>query len=177
MPTRMALRIVAGAALVLAATSATAQDGRPGSRAPEISFKTLEGKAVRLSEYRGRPLIVTFWASWCNVCRKEFPALVAALERYREAGLEVLGVNQRNQELREADVRKFLSEVPVNFPVILDKTGSTRRGWGLIGLPTTAFIDTAGVIRKIIFGPLPEGELDRGIATILNALAAKVPPG
>lgn len=176
MPTRVARGMVA-AALVLAASSAVAQDGRPGSRAPEINFKTLEGKAVRLSEFRGRPLVVTFWASWCDACRKEFPALVAARERYREAGLEVLGVNQRNQELRESDVRKFLAEVPVNFPVILDKTGSTRRGWGLIGLPTTAFIDSAGVIRKIIFGPLPEGELDRGVATILTAAGAKVPPG
>lgn len=168
--------MAAVAALVLAATSASAQGGRPGNRAPEINFKTLDGKTVRLSELRGHPVVVTFWASWCDVCRKEFPALVAARERYREAGLEVLGVNQRNQELREADVRRFLEEVPVNFPVILDKTGSTRRGWGIIGLPTTAFIDSAGVIRKIVFGPLPEGELDRGLAAILTVLAATVPP-
>jgi cytochrome c biogenesis protein CcmG/thiol:disulfide interchange protein DsbE len=173
----MARRILALAALVLASSSVLAQGGRPGNRAPEINFKTLDGKTIRLSELRGHPVVVTFWASWCDACRKEFPALVAARERHRESGLEVLAVNQRNQELREADVRKFLAEFPVNFPVILDKTGSTRRGWGLLGLPTTAFIDSAGVIRKIIFGPLPEGELDRGLATILTVPAATVPPG
>lgn len=166
---RAGRQMATGAALVLIASSAYAQEPRVGKLAPEINYKTLEGKRVRLSEFRGRPVVVTFWGSWCPPCREEFPALEAAHGRYREAGLEVLAVDQTTQERREADVRKFLSEFPVSFPVLLDKVGSSNRTWRLIGLPTTVFIDTAGVIRQINWGPLPAGELDRGLATILTS--------
>jgi len=167
--------MTAGAALVVLASAAPAQSPRVGSVAPEINYKTLEGKRVRLSELRGHPVVVTFWGSWCPPCREEFPALEAAHRRYNQTGLEVLAVNQTSQEIREAHVRKFIAEFPVSFPVLLDKVGSSNRTWQLIGLPTTVFIDSAGVIRQINWGPLPAGELDRGLATILPT--GKDPPG
>jgi len=156
---------------------AQAPEPRAGKRAPEIDFKTFDGLRVKLSELRGWPVVVTFWASYCPPCRQEFPALEAAWLRHGPAGLVVLAVNQTTQERRESDVRRFLAEVPVSFPVLLDKTGSSYRAWRFIGLPTTAFIDSAGVIRSMKWGALSEGELDRGIATILTVPAEKVPPG
>jgi len=163
-----------GAVLALSASAAVAQGPRVGSVAPEINYKTLEGSRVRLSELRGYPVVVTFWGSWCPPCREEFPALEAAQQRYRKAGLKVLAVNQTSQENREADVRRFLTDFPVSFPVLLDKVGSSNRTWRLISLPTTVFIDSGGVIRQINWGPLPAGELDRGLAAILTPQA--VPP-
>jgi thiol-disulfide isomerase/thioredoxin len=171
----LARRIGAGAALVAAASVAHGQGPRPGSKAPEISYKTLEGKRVRLSELRGHPVVVTFWATWCPPCREEFPALEAAYRRHHDVGLEVLAVNQTQQEDGEATIHRFLAEFPVSFPVLLDKVGSSYRTWKLLGLPTTVFIDSAGVIRQLNHAPLVAGELDRGLAAILTS--GPVPPG
>ena len=176
MQSRVVRRLAAGAALLLVATAAAGQGPQVGKPAPEISFKTLEGRRVRLSELRGHPVVVTFWATFCPPCREEFPALVAARLRHREAGLEILAVNQTTQEeLGETDVRRFLAEFPVTFPVVLDKVGSSYRTWKFVGLPTTVFIDSAGVIRQMNQAPLAAGQLDRGLATILTS--APVPPG
>ena len=161
--------------LALVASVAQAQGPQVGKPAPEINYKALDGSRVRLSELRGHPVVATFWGSWCPPCREEFPALETAYRRHHGTGLEVLAVNQTSQELREADVRRFIAEFPVSFPVLLDKVGSSNRTWRLIGLPTTVFIDSAGVVRQINWGPLPAGELDRGLSTIL--VTAKVPPG
>lgn len=173
---RIARRIAAGAANVLVASAVAAQGAGPGKQAPEIKFKTLEGKEVRLSELRGRPVVVTFWATWCPPCQEEFPALVAARLRYGTEGLEVLAVNQLDQERRgERDVRDFVTKFAVTFPVVLDRRGSSQGGaWKVLAFPTTVFIDSAGVIRQRSQGPLVAGELDRGLAAILTT--AKVPP-
>ncbi len=171
--------VVGGVALAWAASTAGAQGVGPGRRAPEIKLKTLEGQTVRLSEFRGHPLIVTFWATWCPPCRDEFPALVAARERHRDAGLQVLAVNQLDQELRgdpgKDNVRRFLAEFAVTFPVVLDPRASSREAYQVLAFPTTVFIDSAGVIRQRSQGPLTAGELERGLAAILTA--GKVPPG
>jgi len=73
----------------LAATSATAQPVRQGARAPEIDLPTLAGGRVQLSKLRGRPVVVSFWGSWCPPCRSEFPELVRAHREYGPAGLTV----------------------------------------------------------------------------------------
>ena len=158
----------------MAASFAQAQEPHPGARAPDLDFKTLDGTRVRLSEFRGHPVVVTFWATWCPPCREEFPALVAAHQRHAADGLRILAVNQRDQETGEADIRQFLGEFPVPFPVTLDPRGRSRRAYQLLGLPTTVFIDSAGVIQRILRGPLGASDLDRGIAAILTLPA--VPP-
>ncbi|MEO8227365.1 MAG: TlpA disulfide reductase family protein [Gemmatimonadota bacterium] len=151
----------------MAGSSAIAQGARPGSRAPAIDLPALDGGRIRLADYRGQPVVVTFWASWCPSCRVEFPALVDAYRRYSAQGLRIFAVNERDQEMREGDIRGFLAEVPVPFPVLIDRWGRSRRQYRLTGLPTTVFIDTAGVIRKVLWGAQPPGELDRAIALIL----------
>ncbi len=159
--------IALAAACAVFALPAAGQGVRSGSRAPNIDLPTLDGSRVRLEDYRGQPVIVTFWASWCPSCRDEFPTLADAYRRYAEQGLKVFAVNELDQEVREGDIRKFLVEVPVPFPVLVDRRGRSRREYRLIGLPTTVFIDTAGVIRKVLWGSQAAGELDRGIALIL----------
>ncbi len=135
----------------------------------------MDGVRWRLTELRGHPVIVTFWASWCPSCREEFPALAATFNRHTRDGLLVLAVDQRDQELREADVRQFLAAYPVPFPVLLDTRGRSRREYRLIGLPATVFIDTGGVIRSVLWGPHTQAEFERALALILSA--APVPPG
>ena len=140
---------------------------QPGKPAPEIDLPRLKGGQIKLSSLRGHPVVVSFWGTWCPPCKDEFPELVAAHRKYREAGLEVLAVNQRDQEIRDADVEAFVKEHKVEFIVAMDHRGKSRRSYRLIGLPTTVFIDAGGIIRQINSGPIAPSELARGLATIL----------
>ena len=153
--------------LLLSPVAATAQEIAKGKAAPEIDLPTLEGGRVKLSALRGHPVVVSFWGTWCPPCRIEFPALVAAHRKYHEAGLEVLAVNQRDQELHTSDVQAFVKEFSVEFTVALDEHGRSRRAFRLIGLPTTIFIDSAGMIQQVHMGPINQNELDQGLSLIL----------
>jgi thiol-disulfide isomerase/thioredoxin len=152
---------------LLPPVAASAQEIAKGKPAPEIDLPTLQGGRVKLSSLRGHPVVVTFWGTWCPPCRVEFPELVAAHRKYREAGLEVLAVNQRDQELRTSDVDAFVKEFLVEFTVVLDTRGTSRRTFRLIGLPTTVFIDTAGIIQQVHMGPINRNELAQGLSMIL----------
>ncbi|HVT38910.1 MAG TPA: TlpA disulfide reductase family protein [Gemmatimonadaceae bacterium] len=160
----MAIRIALS--LAPAMSSAGAQQVRAGVRAPDIDFKTLEGTHVRLSGFRGHPVVMTFWGTWCPPCREEFPELVGLYKRQHAAGLEVLAVNLRDQELNDGAVRKFVTEFDVPFPVLLDPRGSSRRAYQLVGMPTTVFIDSAGIIQRVHTGPLTAAELRQNVAMI-----------
>ena len=149
--------------------AAVAQEIAQGAPAPEIDLPTLQGGRVKLSSLRGHPVVVTFWGTWCPPCRVEFPELVAAYAKYRASGLEVLAVNQRDQELGNREVQAFVTEFSVDFTVALDPRGKSRRSFRLIALPTTVFVDTAGVVQLVHSGPINRNELARGLATILPA--------
>jgi len=153
--------------LLLSPVAASAQEIAKGTPAPEIDLPTLAGGRVKLSALRGHPVVVTFWGTWCPPCRVEFPELVAAHRKYREAGLEVLAVNQRDQELRTSDVQSFVKEFSVEFTVALDERGRSRRTFRLIGLPTTIFIDSAGIIEQVHMGPINRNDLAQGLSMIL----------
>ena len=162
----------ARALILLAALAVTAPDARGqkvgrGSTAPEIDLPTLAGGRVKLSALKGHPVVITFWGTWCPPCREEFPALVAAQKRYRAAGLVVLAVNQRDQELTTKAVQDFVTEFAVDFPVALDARGRTRRSFRLVGLPTTVFLDSSGVIRVVHPGPITHAELTDALSAIV----------
>jgi len=141
---------------------------RPGLGAPQFTLKTLAGPGVSLSDYEGRPVLINFWASWCKPCRSEIPDLVAAYEAHKETGLQVLAINLTDQEGMKA-VRKFVAEFQMPFPVLLDEQGRVRRLYALIGVPTSVFIGTDGVVRLVNPGPITKETLERGLAAILPA--------
>lgn len=154
-------------AFALVASSAGAQSVQIGAPSPEIDLPSLAGGRVQLSKLRGHPVVVSFWGTWCPPCRTEFPELVKAYQTYSAAGLVVLGVNGRDQEYNTKDVQKFVKEFSVPFEIALDERGRTRTSFLILGLPTTAFIDSAGVLQAIHRGPINHDDLERGIATIL----------
>ena len=154
-------------ALALGPGVARGQSVRAGMPAPEIDLPALNGGRVQLSKLRGHPVVVSFWGTWCPPCRTEFPELVRLHASYATSGLLMLGVNGRDQELSNKAVQQFVDEFAVPFPIALDQRGRARRAFRLVGLPTTVFIDTAGVMQGIHMGPISREELDRGIAGIL----------
>src|SRR5438045_3628486 len=155
---------VAMIALALAASAAGAQSVKSGTRAPEIDLPTLAGGRVKLSALRGHPVVVTFWQTWCPSCRSEFPELVAAQAAYGPSGLTVVAVNDPTQEHSTGDgekhVKRFADEFSVSFQVALDKRGRARDKYGILTLPTTVFIDSAGVVQGINMGPTNHEQLE-----------------
>ncbi|MCZ7525916.1 MAG: TlpA family protein disulfide reductase [Acidimicrobiia bacterium] len=138
-----------------------AEVGRP---APGFEVPGLDGPAVRLDEYRGRPVVLTFWASWCKPCRDEFPLLASARESHTDAGLEVLGVTYEDLP---ADSIAFAEELGVDWPLGRDEDGSVARSYGVRAIPQTFFIDPDGVVRGRVYGLSDEELLDELLAEIL----------
>ena len=118
--------------------------GRGTDPAPDVVLQGPAGRPVRLSDYKGKVLLVDFWASWCVPCKTSFPALDAIYHEYQPKGLEVLAVNLDEQR-RNADA--FLEQHPHRMTVLFDPKGVAPEAFGVKGMPTSFLIDKAGTIR------------------------------
>lgn len=126
----------------------------PGQTAPDFILQQLGADAPQtLAAYKGRPLILNFWASWCPPCRQEIPALQAAYQHYAGQGVVVLGIDVREEA---TTVQAFASAMGMQFPILLDTDGAVADRYKVQGIPTTVFVDAAGVVRARHVGPLSE---------------------
>lgn len=112
--------------------------------APDITLRTADGGTVRLTDYKGRVVIVDFWASWCAPCKTAFPALDTLFREYHARGVEVLAVNL-DERRRDADA--FLARLPHAMPVLFDPAGTSAEAFAVQGMPSSFVIDPSGVIR------------------------------
>jgi cytochrome c biogenesis protein CcmG/thiol:disulfide interchange protein DsbE len=128
-----------------------------GHPAPDIMLPALSGGDFKLSEQRGKPVVLNFWATWCPPCRAELPELKSANERYASQ-VAIVGVNQAEPA---ETVAQLAAELGITFPLPLDQRGDVSRAYGVRSLPTTFFIDRSGVIRQIHAGPLTEATLEQ----------------
>jgi thiol-disulfide isomerase/thioredoxin len=120
-----------------------------GQPPPPLALNDLEQKPWRLTELRGQAVILNFWATWCEPCRAEMPALEALAARHRGEALAVLTVNFRESE---ATIRRFLEQRPITLPVLLDPTGKTTQAWTPGVFPSTVLIDRQGRPRRTVVG-------------------------
>ncbi|MES0343478.1 MAG: TlpA disulfide reductase family protein [Anaerolineales bacterium] len=127
-----------------------------GAQAPDFALRDLEGNEARLSDYRGRTVLLTFWATWCGPCRLEMPTFEGRYQELKDDGFTVLGLNY--DEPIE-DVSAFRDELGLSFPLLLDPGGSVQRLYRIRGYPSSIFVDPQGVVRVIHIGLITEGQL------------------
>lgn len=132
--------------------------------APEISLATVDGRGVALSDYRGRPVIVNFWASWCVPCRDEFPLLAAARAAHQADGLEILGIIHDDSAQSAA---AFAATYDAAWPLLVDADDVAWNAYHGAFVPITYFVDRAGIVRALSYGPPPSASLDALLARIL----------
>ncbi|MFQ5408905.1 MAG: TlpA family protein disulfide reductase [Anaerolineales bacterium] len=134
-----------------------------GHPAPDFTLATGSGQSVTLSDFRGAPVVLNFWATWCGPCRAEMPAF----ERlWREQGGRVQFVGVNVQESPE-QVASFAAELGVTYPLPLDPDASVARLYRVRAFPTTLFIDARGVIQEMVLGQINEPIL---IANVMDML-------
>ena len=127
-----------------------------GEVAPDFFLSLLDGTQRHLSDYRGKPVLVNFWATWCAPCREEMP-LIQSKYKETQKDLVVLGVNFDEP----ADmVKKFASDLNLTFPILLDPGGKISAVYHVNGYPTTFFIDADGIIRAEHIGSLSRSQLN-----------------
>jgi cytochrome c biogenesis protein CcmG, thiol:disulfide interchange protein DsbE len=141
-----------------------AQTYPPGTPAPALRLPGLDGGQVDLADLRGRPVVVNFWASWCDPCVREFPLLRQAAAGHRPERLTVVGVLSGDSP---AAARPFLRRNNATWPIALDPNATTATAWGAVGLPHTYFIRPDGTLASHQLGELTQASLDRQLAGIL----------
>jgi cytochrome c biogenesis protein CcmG, thiol:disulfide interchange protein DsbE len=137
-----------------------------GEAAPTSPLPHLEGEGSgSLADYRGRWVLVNFWASWCEPCREEAPALERFQRRHGDAGFTVLGVDSRDLS---GDGRAFVRRFGLSYPQLRDGNGDAAHEYGTTGVPENFLVDPAGKVRLLVRGPVSEEYLDRYVAPLLR---------
>lgn len=139
-----------------------ALDTGAGGELPEGVGAAFADGTVSLSELRGTPLVLNFWASWCAPCRQEAPHLEQAWRDARGDGVLMLGLNQ--QDLTE-DAAEFARELRLTYPNVRDESNEVALEWGVTGLPETYFISADGEVTGHVIGVVSEDQLVQGIAS------------
>jgi thiol-disulfide isomerase/thioredoxin len=167
------LAVSAGVAMVVASrpsSSVWVASGHAivGGTSPNFTTHDLDGKKLTLSDFGGRPVLLSFWATWCTVCHDELPALQRLQDRYRSGGLSVLLVNYR--ETSSDRMRQYLSGLDVHLEAVVDPDGAIASAYGVdIGLPVNVLSDRSGKVNRVLIGEVP-------IATIESAIKGAVGP-
>jgi peroxiredoxin len=150
-------QLSAGTPVVATLGDSTGAAPAAGDRAPDFTLADLDGNEVRLSDLRGRPVIINFWATWCGPCRIEMPELQEAYEEHQDEDLAVLAVNR---EENPDTVRSFFyEELALTFTPLLDTQATVADLYRVFNLPTTFFVDEGGTITAVHRGPLTGGQI------------------
>ena len=136
------------------------------SNAPALTLKDVQGRAVRLSNYKGKVVLLNFWATWCPPCRAEMPDLIEMQRVYQSKGLQVIGITYPPETIRE--VRQFIRKLGVNYPVVLGRKETKILFDQTDTLPVTIVIDRQGNVHERIEGILLPEEFEQKIKPLLQ---------
>jgi len=166
------LGVCAMSLLLTGGAQAAGFEARAATPAPELKAQDLARATKTLADYRGKVVLLNFWASWCPPCLREMPSMERL--RLKMAGRPLAIVALDSAETAE-EVNGFLSRMKLGFPILLDPDGSNTKRWKVFALPTTFLLDASGRVRHVLTGPT---EWDEGEALeIIESLLAEFPAG
>lgn len=135
-----------------------------GHPAPVFELKTLDGETLNLADFKGQPVLVNFWATWCGPCRAEFPDFQQAFVDNAD-DLVIIGVNSTSVDQLDL-VDDFVQEMRATFPIVLDETGEVVETYRVLGLPTSVFIDRNGIVNEIFTGPINKAYIESKLSEL-----------
>jgi peroxiredoxin len=138
--------------------------------APDFALKDADGKTVHLSDYKGKVVLLDFWATWCGPCKIEIPWFMDIERKNKDKGFEVLGVSMDDNGWE--DVKPFLADLKVNYRVVIGTDDTAKDFGGVDALPTTFLIDREGKIAAIHVGLASRKDFEDGVEELLRAAAA-----
>lgn len=155
-----------------ASPEVTAENGKDGQKgteigevAPDFTLTTIDGKEFSLSSFRGQPVMLNFWATWCPPCQMEMPDIQKFFSRKGQE-IKVLAVNLTVSEKTPGQVRDFLNARGFTFPVMLDSKGDVSQQYLVRSIPTTFFIDQKGIIRDKYTGPMTLEKMEANLSKL-----------
>jgi len=147
---------------------------KKGAIAPDFTSTDLKGNQVRLSSFKGKAVVVNFWATWCEPCKIEMPWLVDLQKKYGPEGLQILGVAMDDAD--DAAIRQFSVKMGVNYPVLKGTEAIADLYGGLDGLPATFFVDRSGKIADKAVGLMSKSVIEDAIKRALEQAQARSTP-
>lgn len=138
---------------------------REGSAAPDFTLTGLDGKSYTLSDFKGQPVVVNFWGTWCEPCVREMPAIQRQYDKWKDKGLVVLALNLDESKVT---VQSFARQYNMTFPVLFDKELRMRDRYAVRSYPTTFFVDSAGKIVKIASIEMDDNFIEQTIQPMLK---------
>ena len=144
-----------------------AGSGSIGSQAPDFALTDLSGKTVHLSDFKGKVVIVDFWATWCGPCRVEIPDFVKLQSKYKDKGLEIVGLSLDADG--EKAVKPFVDKHDINYTMLLANDETAKSYGGILGIPTTFVIDRQGRIVQKFVGVMPAKTFEDTIQPLLES--------
>jgi thiol-disulfide isomerase/thioredoxin len=139
---------------------------RAGDMAPNFEFSAFDGRRLKLSDFRGRPVFLNFWATWCGPCKAELPAMETSLRNHEASGLVIVAMNN-GEDFVPAE--RFLRDLEVRLTAFgYDPESLVTRRYELIGMPTSYFIDAHGVITRVVAGALNERQMESAVQEVIQ---------
>lgn len=137
-----------------------------GDVAPAFKTTRADGSGAEFpAHWAGKPLVIRFWADWCKYCEEEMKAIERVQQRLKPRGLEVIAVNA-GQDRRT--VTAFMQKIGVTYPALMDESSVIAKRYGVVGLPTTYFVDAQGVVRVKLIGEAEEANFERAALELLK---------
>ncbi|MCX6150542.1 MAG: redoxin domain-containing protein [Ignavibacteriales bacterium] len=137
-----------------------------GKMAPDFELKTCDGKKLKLSDFKGKVILLDFWATWCAPCRRGIPDLVALKNEYKNKGLEIIGVSL-DQDNTIANVLPFIKEFKINYPVVYYNMDIIQNYGGIESIPTSFIINKDGKVVKSYIGLTEKAIYNKEIKKLL----------
>jgi len=165
----LALAVCAGLACSLPVVFAAAKGGSslPVLReAPAWSLKDVDGKTVNFADFKGKVVVIDFWATWCPPCREEIPGYIEMTKKHGKDGLVIIGISL--DQAGPGIVRSFIAKSGINYPIVMGDDATVAAFGGVEGIPTTFLIDRDGMIRDKKVGMMAAAEYEKKILAILK---------